>query len=63
MDSHDGRDRVGALAELAEARAFRTGRRARCYAGWVAVEERHVEEGVGRIASGLASLREAGVAL
>ncbi len=36
---------------------------ARCYGGWAAVEEDRVAEGIGFLASSLAWLREAGIAL
>jgi predicted ATPase len=58
------RGRVRALAELTEAQGFAFWAvRARCFAGWVAVEEGQVAEGIGLVLGGLAALREAGIAL
>jgi predicted ATPase len=58
------RGRVRALTDLTDAQGFAFwAMRARCYGGWLAVEEDRVAEGIGLLAGSLAWLREAGIAL
>ncbi len=58
------RDRTRELAGLAETHGYPLfAARARIYAGWVAVEEDRVAEGVGAMAAGLAAQRATGAVL